>query len=857
MRQHFTFPLVPHSRHGSDRAIRVAAIALAFLGLQEWNCKADGPEGPASQFKATASALSNRTFSWKVLSDPDPIYWPGYFWNWNGSLNPGLLRSQLADMRAHDARSVCVLPLPHEFRPESTNNEMSPGYLTPEFFERIKLTVDEASRLGMNYWLYDEGGWPSGQAAGRVLRANPGVAGRSLVRDASGAWVPRREGNVDLLDPKATETFIRLTHERYASAVGAHLGKTIKFVFTDEPAYRPVDFRRVIPWPEGADSDFSEQFGYNFREKLGSLKINGSSTLSPEEQRLRVDLFDYLSRRFQRNYFEPLRVWSRDHGLAHGGHLGGEDQLIGAARHGFGHVMRQLGAMDIPGVDIIWRQVFPGQPNHHFPKFASSAAHQNGTALSFTEAFCVYGNGLTPAQMKWLMDYQRVRGVPLLVGGCYPLSTRDHHMTGERPHFGPVNPLWDFLPAFHRDAARLAYVLACGDPDVEIALYYPVRDIWAAGDPSSPALTGHDRLAEALLSRQCDFDVIDDDRLCASATKIQDGKLCVGPMRYRTVVVGPTDWITAASRRRLTEFEAAGGRVVRVGELDRIVEAIARIQPTVVLSPPSAGIRVQKRRWRGGGAIFLFNEARAPYKGELSNSLGVNVHEVVAATNEIRRATFTPLTAPNSLAIELGPGESTLLIANAEDGPGDIRPPTSRAFGEEVHLSDGWEARIVRRYRVAEHDFETENLSGVPYRPVKLGRWESWVEHGSDFSGIVSYRRKVEVPPSFGNARVILDLGDLQYASRVWIDDREIGTILWPPYRVELPTRSGRSSFLLKIDVANTLANELTSSRVVENFKNRKGPGWPSVYHEQASRFERDSRGGGLIGPVRLLRSCD
>ena len=108
--------------------------------------------------------------------------------------------------------------------------------------------------------------------------------------------------------------------------------------------------------------------------------------------------------------------------------------------------MRQLRAMDVPGVDMIWRQVFPGQPNHHFPKFASSAAHQNGTALAFTESFCVYGNGLTPAQMKWIVDFQYVRGITLLVSGCYPLSTHDHHMTGERPHFGPVDPLWDFLP---------------------------------------------------------------------------------------------------------------------------------------------------------------------------------------------------------------------------------------------------------------------------------------------------------------------------------------------------------------------------------------------------------------------------
>ena len=68
-------------------------------------------------------------------------------------------------------------------------------------------------------------------------------------------------------------------------------------------------------------------------------------------------------------------------------------------------------------------------------------------------------------------------------------------MTGERPHFDPSNPLTDFLPDFHRYVARLGYTLACGRPAVEIGLYYPVRDLWASGDPSDLALCGHDALS--------------------------------------------------------------------------------------------------------------------------------------------------------------------------------------------------------------------------------------------------------------------------------------------------------------------------------------------------------------------------
>jgi hypothetical protein len=56
------------------------------------------------------------------------------------------------------------------------------------------------------------------------------------------------------------------------------------------------------------------------------------------------------------------------------------------------------------------------------------------------------------------------------------------------------------------------------------------------------------------------------------------------------------------------------------------------------------------------------------------------------------------------------------------------------------------------------------------------------------------------------------------------------------------------------VRVANTLANELTSERVVKEWAARTGPGWPSPYHERALVFERESHGGGLPGPLRLTR---
>lgn len=190
--------------------------------------------------------VAARAFSWKSLSEPENLFWPAYFWYWNGPPTPDVLRQQLADMAGHEARSVCVVPMPHEFRPITMNTSMDVDYLSPEFFQRVKVAVDEAARLGMNYWIYDEGGWPSGQAAGRVVRTRPDAAVRVLRCNADGKWTPGivarwapgEMGVADLLNPQSTRTFISLTHERYAAAVGPHFGKAIKLTFTDEPKYQ-------------------------------------------------------------------------------------------------------------------------------------------------------------------------------------------------------------------------------------------------------------------------------------------------------------------------------------------------------------------------------------------------------------------------------------------------------------------------------------------------------------------------------------------------------------------------------------------------------------------------------------------
>jgi hypothetical protein len=92
------------------------------------------------------------------------------FWFLNGELDPDEMRFQLRELRDKGMHGVVFhgrygLELP---------------YLSEAYLDRIRLGVEEANRLGLAAWIYDEMNWPSGTADKRVLKARPDLAQRYL-----------------------------------------------------------------------------------------------------------------------------------------------------------------------------------------------------------------------------------------------------------------------------------------------------------------------------------------------------------------------------------------------------------------------------------------------------------------------------------------------------------------------------------------------------------------------------------------------------------------------------------------------------------------------------------------------------
>lgn len=88
---------------------------------------------------------------------------PIVFWALNHKLEEDELRRQLKEMSDKRVGGVILHPRSGLLTP----------YLTDEFFEMIGFIIEEAEKLGLDVWLYDEDPYPSGIAGGQVIADHP------------------------------------------------------------------------------------------------------------------------------------------------------------------------------------------------------------------------------------------------------------------------------------------------------------------------------------------------------------------------------------------------------------------------------------------------------------------------------------------------------------------------------------------------------------------------------------------------------------------------------------------------------------------------------------------------------------
>jgi len=774
-------------------------------------------------------------------------YRPVPFWAWNADPTPDAIRAQLREMRDAGCGGICPMPMPDAFRKHDFISGMKIEYLSDEFFALMRVAVDECARLGLQVWLYDEGGWPSGHALHKVPEGHPEFRGWSLKLVEGKATAVPQGYPADLMNPRAVRRFIDLTHEGYRRVVGYEFGKAVTAIFTDEMRVSGRLGSDTLPWTPELPRIFRDRKGYD----LAPLEALFDKTA--QTARLRYDFTDVWSWLFRQSYLEQIREWCKEHGLLSVGHFPGEDEFQGPARYGFGDLMRGLDGFDIPAVDAIWRQIFPGT-DVDFPRFAGSAARQGGKRYAATESFAVYGWGLTPAQMKWVTDHQYVRGINLSVPAEVQYDISGPGIVNTSSDIAWGNPMWRFFRHYADYTGRLGWMLSQGKAAVRVAMYVPARSLWVKPDDDDTERSFH-AMWRALATRQVDFDYIGDDALASA--KVEGREFRVGPVRYEALVLPACYAIPAATLQMIQELAQAGIAVATAGAApvaadapddaalpgaawavvrrapseeqaaELIVEAVGR---TVDIDPSYPAVRGCRRSARDFDVLFLTNESGAALNFRARMEVEGEAFFCDPETGAIHPVSCQRLDGQVRVTVHLEPWGSALLIfdrtgaaAVATEPP----PPPQRI----VRAEDlAWLARPVERLTVSERGIESSRPSEAP-QPMPFGAWR---QRDPYFSGSVEYVAQLEVGD---NRNVTLDFGDVRRGLEVWVNEQPAGVRAWPPYRVAVGRCLRQGSNAIRAVVTNTLANEFARPETKALMRRL---GWHNVYRQRAEAFEAE-----------------
>ena len=481
----------------------------------------------------------------EAFEHPGRAYRGKPFWAWNGELEKDELIRQ--------ARIMKEMGLGGFFMHARAG--LITEYLGREWFELTNAVADEAKRLDMEAWLYDEDRWPSGSAGGKVT-ADPQYRMKSLVMTdmpadrfhwtpeviaaflarcrgialdeycplSPGAAIPQEEGlrvlqfsivpdpcssgyngatYLDTMSRAATERFIELTHEAYRQRCGDRIGDSIEGIFTDEPhrGHGLDDYREQdgvwccsMAWTGDLFEQFRLRYGYDLKPLLPEVfyRYRGEKV-----SRVRIHYFDLADNLFLERFAMPIHQWCQAHNMRFTGHVLHEDALSNqTVAHG--SLMRFYAHMDDPGVDVL----ADGDRCYWIVKQLSSAARQLGKRWLLSELYGCTGWQMSFSDYKAVGDWQALFGINLR---CPHLSW--YTMEGESKRDYPASILHQ--SSWYKDFARLetyfarfGTVISEGDPVCGVLVVNPIESAWAlahagwskwlfATDPDVLALEDH------------------------------------------------------------------------------------------------------------------------------------------------------------------------------------------------------------------------------------------------------------------------------------------------------------------------------------------------------------------------------
>jgi hypothetical protein len=204
-------------------------------------------------------------------------------------------------------------------------------------------------------------------------------------------------------------------------------------------------------------------------------------------------------------------------------------------------------------------------------------------------------------------------------------------------------------------------------------------------------------------------------------------------------------------------------------------------------------------------------------------------------------------------SIEILPGEQnklevqvyksgTYTLKTAQGKEITVKVETAPAMRE---ITGPWEIRFPQGW-------------GAPASKV-LPELISWTEDSQEgiryFSGIATYYKELNIPSGqlAADRRIFLDLGRVRFVTEVYLNDKSLGILWKPPFRVDITDAAKPGRNQLVIEVANTWSNRLVGD--ARSPQNKRYCQTNMTHSLTWSMPWKDTPllESGLLGPVHLI----
>ncbi|MGB6220758.1 glycosyl hydrolase [Haloferula sp.] len=823
--------------------------------------------------------MNKEVIASEELNWPEPSTFnrPGTYWWWMGSaVDKENITWNLETMRNAGMGGATIVPI---YGVKGFENQYL-QHLSPEFVQMASHAFKEAERLGMWVDMTTGTGWPFG---------GPMISSRNsdtTVAFNNGKLSQRFSGrNVKRAAPGGEGKAVNPYSEAAMASYLQHFDKP----FSGEDIAMPRamyhdSFEFEGNWCRELPDEFRKRRGYDLMNHLPELFGKGDAETVA---RIKSDYRETLSD-LHLDYLTTWVAWSESKGCTTRNQAHGSPSNLLDLYAASGIPETEIFGSTpfrIPGIRRDREDIAKDIPQPLINRMASSAAHVAGRQLIAAETCTWVRNHFRAAlsQVKPEIDQLFLNGINHIFfhGTCY--SPKNAPWPGwlfyASLEYNPRNSIWRDAPLLNAYITRCQSILQSGRPDNDIALYWPVHDIWHNTEGMQQKLTVHQpqwlngstagRTAKNLEADGFGFDFISDRQLVAGLGH-----------PYEAVVVPVTGHMPLATLEKLLEIADTGQSVVFLDhlpadvpgyhELEKRRAKLKRLLATKELQVVKAeslkgalensgarrepmvdlGLNYIRRRHDTGYHYFVANMGHRPVDAWIE--LGTACKSLVIMDPRSAESGVAPQKA-NRFHLQLKPGETRILRTFDRRTVQGSQWPTVTEQGEPLPVNGEWKIRFV---------------DGGPVLPadIKVKDLRSWTEIGDRetlrFAGTARYCTSVNVPAGTDDWEI--DLGEVRESARVFINGKEVAGLYSIPYSARVGRFLKTGENLLEIEVTNLSANRIRDLDIRNvNWKIFREINFVDQKYRSFDASEWSLTPSGLLGPVTLTpmkntsESCD